>query len=110
MNNSEHLDEGQMRDGGELCPVVGERSAQEGVVSRPVTEEEVRGEEEEETRQVSAPPIPMTPSREEVEKHRLTHRPFRAWCPHCVRGKSRADRHTASKQKGVNSGIPQTCK
>ena len=37
---------------------------------------------EEEARAVHAPPIPMTPTREEVAAHRLTHRPYRAWCPH----------------------------
>ena len=65
--NSNSYEQGQMSYGGELCPVVGERSAQEGTEVSPVTEEEVRGEEEEETRAVSAPPVPMTPSREEVE-------------------------------------------
>ena len=62
---------------------------------------------EEEAREVHSPPIPATPSLEEVRKHRLTHRPFRSWCPHCVRGKGRADPHKASKQKGVWDGIPK---
>ena len=43
----------------------------------------------EEAREVRAPPIPATPSLEEVTQHQLTHRPFRSWCPHCVRGKGR---------------------
>ena len=34
--------------------------------------------EEEEARTVKAPPVPPTPSREEVATHRLTHRPFRS--------------------------------
>ena len=33
-------------------------------------------------------PPPAKPSAEEVEKHMVTHLPFRDWCPHCVRGKS----------------------
>ena len=62
-----------MGNGGDLCPVVGERGAHDQV-------EEGR-EEEEEVRGVSAPPIPVTPTREEVEKHRLTHRPFSLLVP-----------------------------
>ena len=29
------------------------------------------------------------PSKKEVEEHMVTHIPFRDWCPHCVRGKSK---------------------
>ena len=45
--------------------------------------------EPEEMREVSAPPVPILPSREEVLRHRLTHRPFRVWCPHCIKGKGK---------------------
>ena len=51
--------------------------------------------------------IPDTPSREQVLLHRLTHRPFRSWCPHCVRGKGRADPHRRSRQKDEESDIPK---
>ena len=30
---------------------------------------------------------PCLPTREEVEQHRLTHLPYRSWCPHCVKGR-----------------------
>ena len=63
--------------------------------------------EPEEARSVQAPPIPTLPSLQEVQQHRLTHRPFRAWCPHCVRGKSREDRHMTSRQKDEWHGIPK---
>ena len=66
-----------------------------------------REEEPEEVREVSAPPIPTLPSREEVFRHRLTHRPFRSWCPHCVKGKGREDRHVQSKQKNLVPGVPK---
>ena len=66
-----------------------------------------REEEPEEIREVIAPPVPILPSREEVLRHRLTHRPFRVWCPHCIKGKGREDRHMASSQKGVIPGIPK---
>ena len=52
-------------------------------------EGEAQGEDQEpeEVREPSAPRIPILPSRDEVLRHRLTHRPFRAWCPHCIKGK-----------------------
>ena len=83
------------RDGDELCPAEKE-------------EEEVRPEEDsEEIRNPMAPRIPVAPSREEVQQHRLTHRPFRSWCPHCVRGKGRASQHRQSTQKHEVPGIPK---
>ena len=79
------------------------------------TEGEVMGEQDgegasregEEAREVRAPTIPMTPSKAEVLQHRLKHHPFRDWCPHCVRGKGREDRHTGSSQKDEYMGIPK---
>ena len=94
-----------------LCPVVegeGETSKRrrtEGEAE--VGREEAPTEESEEVRQVTAPPVPVTPSRQEVLTHRLTHRPFRSWCPHCVRGKSREDRHHRSTQKDEFRGVPK---
>ena len=41
-------------------------------------EEEEPKDTEEEARTVRAPPIPDTPSKAEVEAHRLTHRPYRS--------------------------------
>ena len=64
-------------------------------------------EEQEEVKEVSSPPVPILPSREEVLKHRLTHRPFRSWCPHCIKGKGREDKHKQSTQKHVISPIPK---
>ena len=32
---------------------------------------------------------PKLPSAEEVAEHELTHRPYRSWCSHCVRGKGK---------------------
>ena len=40
-------------------------------------------------------------------QHRLTHRPFRSWCPHCIRGKARAAQHRQSPNKGEESDIPK---
>ena len=42
---------------------------------------------------------PLKPTREEVELHMATHLPFRSWCPHCIRGKSKGKPHNKSKEK-----------
>ena len=62
MMNSKQSVKGSMEVGGDLCPVVGEGSAQEQGEPSHMAEGEAIGEEEEETREVSAPPIPATPS------------------------------------------------
>ena len=83
------------RESDELCPAENE-------------EEEAQPQgESEEVREMQAPRIPVAPSREEVLQHRLTHRPYRSWCPHCVRGKCRADQHRQSGQKGEETEIPK---
>ena len=100
-----------------LCPAEDVGSEGEQRAKRPRgAEEGAEGESEsptsggaleEEAREVSSPPIPETPSLEEVRKHRLTHTPYRSWCPHCVRGKGRNDRHVRSTQSGRWDGIPK---
>ena len=95
MNSIQNLHQG----GGLLCPVVNEGEASMG--------EEGAGRGEEEAREVRAPSVPATPSKEEVMQHRLKHHPYRSWCPHCVRGKGREDRHTGSSQKDDFYGVPK---
>ena len=34
--------------------------------------------------------VPVEPTEEDKERHRLTHLPFQAWCPECVQGAGRA--------------------
>ena len=96
-------------EGDELCPAVAEEGNEESKAKRARREEGAEGppEESEEVRSVRAPVIPDTPSREQVLLHRLTHRPFRSWCPHCVRGKGRADPHRRSRQKDEDPDIPK---
>ena len=72
----------QQRGGGVLCPVESEEGG--GMGEEGGTQEEGREGaqgEEGEAREVKAPPIPATPSREEVLQHRLKHHPYRSWCP-----------------------------
>ena len=107
--------EGPDKDG-ELCPAEGEEEEREGdeggkrrrmeanPAEQPDEESQVDGEE---AREAFAPPIPDTPSLEQVRQHRLTHRPYRSWCPHCIRGKGRAAQHRKSPQKEEYQGIPK---
>ena len=36
---------------------------------------------------------PEEPTQDEVDRHMCTHIPFRSWCPHCVVGKAKNNRH-----------------
>ena len=56
-------------------------------------EQELGEDEENEAAKPRAASVPIRPSASEVESHMLTHLPFRAWCPHCVRGKSKGRPH-----------------
>ena len=53
---------------------------------------EERAEDSEGIRPVVATE-PVQPTEKEREEHAYTHLPYRSWCPHCVRGKARAQRH-----------------
>ena len=102
-----------MNEGDVLEPAVDEEGG--GAERKRARQEELPGEsadgegagESEEAREVKAPRIPDAPSRAQVLQHRLTHRPYRSWCPHCVRGKGRADQHRRSSQKDIESDIPK---
>ena len=93
------------REGEELFPAEEEGAEEPREREAPGGQE--AGEEGEEVREVRNPPVPETPSREEVLRHRLTHRPYRSWCPHCVRGKGRSDPHLRSTQKDAQSDVPK---
>ena len=67
-------------------------------------EEEAAGEQEgrpEEARKAKGTKAFTKPSNDEVDEHMLTHLPFRSWCPHCVRGKSKGKPH---KRKDEEEG------
>ena len=46
-----------------------------------------REDEGEEGRRAKGMTAPMKVSDKEREEHELTHTPFRAWCPYCVRAR-----------------------
>ena len=47
----------------------------------------------EETKSVKMKKTPRQPSQREREEHERTHLPFRDWCTHCIKAKSRNDPH-----------------
>ena len=47
----------------------------------------------EETKAVKMKKTPKQPSQREREEHEKTHLPFRDWCTHCIKAKSRNDPH-----------------
>ena len=62
--------------------------------------EESEGQEEvSEGRALKALRSPPPPTRREIEEHALSHIPFRAWCPHCMRGKARSGPRNRVKDK-----------
>ena len=73
-------DEGETRD-------KGASSSKEGVIIEDTEEQEEEGGRPKYKR------VEPRPSQREVDEHMLTHIPFRSWCPHCVRGKSKAAAH-----------------
>ncbi len=42
---------------------------------------------------------PRLPTEEEVEQHRLTHLPYRKWCPECVTAKGKDLDHMCAVYK-----------
>ena len=49
---------------------------------------------------------PLKPTRDEWERHQLTHTPFQAWCPHCVA--ARAVRRKHPKKGRHHEKVPET--
>ena len=59
-------------------------------------EDEIQAPEEE-TRPFKAMNRPEAPTQEEIDRHRIDHLPYRAWCPECVEGFGRERPHRASQ-------------
>ena len=60
----------------------------------PDQEEDEHGEEDmEEARAVKTGRSPCEPTPEERRLHEVAHIPYRAWCPHCARGRKRNIQH-----------------
>ena len=62
-------------------------------------QEEEETDESAEKREVVKMADPREPTDEERREHNLTRLPFRNWCPHCVRGRSREADHRKYKEQ-----------
>ena len=63
----------------------------------PVEEEDEDNQESQEGAPAKPLKSPSAPSRREMLEHSLTHCPCRSWCPHFVKGKSKASKHTSTE-------------
>ena len=61
----------------------------------------MRLDESEEARKPNTKKLPPQPSPEELDRHNVTHIPFRSWCQHFVRGKAADDDHKKLAPPGV---------
>ena len=75
---------------------------EKGETLRPIQDVEVQVPREEEfgVRNPRKLPDPKLPSKEEVERHYLTHLPFRNWCQYCIQGKGKTAPRFQQKQRG----------
>ena len=69
-------------------------------VSGHVEEDDNRGE----AHDAKGMPVLVLPDRHTIEQHKLTHLPYRNWCPACVRGKAIEARH--QKNDSRNRAVP----
>ena len=72
-----------------------------------VQDVEVQMDQEEEfgARNPRKLPDPKLPSKDEVEKHYLTHLPFRNWCEYCIKGKGKTAPHYQQEKR--DDGLPE---
>ena len=62
-------------------------------------------DENDEEKKVQMLPDPGAPTEQEIQRHEVTHLPYRSWCPQCVKGRARARGH---KKEGREEGaIPR---
>ena len=81
--------------GSQWIPGNAGRAVAEAAPVDPLRAEE--GEEEEPDEELVPRVVrdPGQPSKEEMERHSVTHLPYRAWCPSCVTGRGRNAAHKA---------------
>ena len=70
-----------------LAPL--ESALEEGEIS-------VEGESDEDVPDLKHATDVGSPSTEQVERHKVTHLPYRSWCKHCVMGRGVGRPHTTS--------------
>ena len=76
-------------------------------------EEGVEDHSDEEEEEVESAPVithrnQIDPTPQEREHHNATHRPFRPWCPICVKARGKEDPHDKNKAD-KDGGLPRVC-
>ena len=66
---------------------------------RPEEETEREREEQSEEHRVRMRSTEAVPSEREVDEHNVDHATFRAWCPHCVKGRGEAYGHPRGRHQ-----------
>lgn len=66
-------------------------------------------EEEVESAPIVKPKNPSDPTPQEREQHNATHRPFRPWCPICVKARGKEDPHYKKTKEDKKGGLPRVC-
>ena len=66
-------------------------------MERAVVDEEVEADTGDAWQIMKGMPEPILPSKAEIDKHNLTHLPYKSWCPHCVAARRAAAPHLSNK-------------
>ena len=66
-------------------------------IEKVVSDEEIENDTGKAWQTIKGMPEPIQPSKAEVDKHNLTHLPYKSWCPHCVAARRAAAPHLTSK-------------
>ena len=77
------------------------------VAAEDAKDEPDEAEEIEEGRTSRGVCAPMRVSKEEREEHERTHLPYRAWCPHCVKGRGRRTAHKKKAEREDSDAVPR---
>ena len=74
-------------------------------IERVVVEEEVEIDSGDAWQTLKGMPEPIKPSRSDIQRHNLTHLPYKSWCPHCVAARRNAAPHLIQKN-GEQRSVP----
>eukprot|EP00435_Cladocopium_sp_Y103_P040755 s116_g11.t1 len=62
--------------------------------------------DEEESHSAGIQRTPILPSQSEIDEHNVTHVPFRAWCPFCIRGRGLSSGHFSRRSEAEEQQVP----
>eukprot|EP00435_Cladocopium_sp_Y103_P027107 s1055_g6.t1 len=62
--------------------------------------------DEEESHSAGIQRTPILPTQSEIDEHNVTHFPFRAWCPFCIRGRGLSSGHFSRRSEAEEQQVP----